>query len=61
MESSRNRDRDAERDSREGGKKGRKGGKRNYVSDDEDEYREWKEDGFGGASIADLLHSDDNN
>ncbi len=36
----------------------RKGAKKNY-SDDEEDYREWNEGGFGGVSIADLLHGED--
>lgn len=41
----------------------KKGGKRSRnVSEygEEDEYREWNDGGFGGASIAELLGSDDN-
>ncbi len=37
----------------------RKGNRRNAVSyEEEDEYREWKEGGYGGASISELLGSD---
>ena len=45
----------------EGGKpqKSRKGGRRNTAPDEEEEYREWTEGGYGGASIADLLAGDD--
>lgn len=60
-ESFQKREHDSEREPRENGKKGRKGGRKNYVAEDEDDYREWREDGFGGASIADLLHNDDYN
>ncbi len=35
-------------------RKARKGGRKNFSDDDED-YREWNEGGFGGVSIADLL------
>lgn len=35
-------------------RKARKGGRKNFSNDDED-YREWNEGGFGGVSIADLL------
>ena len=41
----------------------KKGGKRNRnVSEygEEDEYREWNDGGFGGASIAELLGTDEN-
>jgi len=48
-----------DREPREGGKKVRKGGKKNYSAEDEDEYREWNEGGYGGASIADLLRGDE--
>ena len=39
----------------------RKGGRRNTASDyaDEEEYKEWSDGGFSGASIADLLGNDD--
>ena len=39
----------------------RKGGRKNYnaESGEEEEYREWTEGGYGGVSIADLLHSDE--
>ncbi len=40
-------------------RKSRKGGRRNnYVSDEEEEYREWKDDGYSGASIAEILNLD---
>ena len=35
----------------------KKGGKRSASAADSDEYREWNEGGYGGASIADLLGS----
>ncbi|MBD5636919.1 MAG: bifunctional 4-hydroxy-3-methylbut-2-enyl diphosphate reductase/30S ribosomal protein S1 [Clostridia bacterium] len=38
-------------------RKARKGGKKNF-SDDDEEYREWNEGGFGGVSIADLLNGE---
>ena len=39
----------------------RKGGRRNTASDyaDEEEYKEWSDGAFSGASIADLLGNDD--
>ena len=39
----------------------RKGGRRNTASDyvDEEEYKEWSDSGFSGASIADLLGNED--
>jgi len=44
----------------EGGKAKAKKSKRvNSNGTEEEEYREWNEGGFGGASIAELLHSDD--
>ena len=51
----------AERGDRENGRnKGKKGGRKNFNAPEgeEDEYREWKEGGYGGASIAELLHLD---
>lgn len=42
--------------------KSRKGGKkssRRNAPDEDDEYREWNEGGYGGASIADLLRGED--
>ncbi len=38
--------------------KGKKGGRKNFNAPEgeDDEYREWKEGGYGGASIAELLH-----
>ncbi len=48
-----------DREPREGGKKVRKGGKKNYSAEEEDEYREWNEGGYGGASIADLLRGEE--
>ncbi len=45
----------------EGGKpqRNKKGGRRNASPDEEEEYREWTEGGYGGASIADLLGNED--
>ena len=45
----------------EGGKpqKSKKGGRRTANPDEEEEYREWTEGGYGGASIADLLAGED--
>ena len=40
-------------------RKVRKSGGRKQSSEDEEEYREWNEGGFGGVSIADLLHGED--
>ena len=54
------RDRDEQR---EGGERRRqRKGSRRTASDyaDEEEYREWSDGNFGGASIADLLGNDDN-
>ena len=51
----------AERGDRENGRnKGKKGGRKNFNAPEgeEDEYREWKEGGYGGASIAEILHLD---
>ena len=51
----------ADRGDRENGRgKGKKGGRKNFNAPEgeEDEYREWKEGGYGGASIAELLHLD---
>lgn len=39
--------------------RGKKGGRRNSSYDDDDEYREWNEGGYEGASIADLLGSNE--
>lgn len=53
-----------ERSERDNNRKGgRKGGRnRNTASSEEDdEVREWKEGGYGGVSIAELLHSDEDN
>lgn len=51
--------REKDRDENKGGnRKARKGAKKNF-SEDEDDYREWNEGGFGGVSIADLLHGED--
>ena len=50
-----------DRGDRENGRgKGKKGGRKNFNAPEgeEDEYREWKEGGYGGASIAELLHLD---
>ncbi len=50
-----------ERGDRENGRgKGKKGGRKNFNAPEgeEEEYREWKEGGYGGASIAELLHLD---
>lgn len=50
---------DKDRDEGKGNnRKARKGSKKNY-SDDEEDYREWNEGGFGGVSIADLLHGEE--
>ena len=49
---------------REGGERRRsRKQNRRTASDyaDEEEYREWSDGGFSGASIADLLGNDDNN
>lgn len=55
---------DRERNEEGGRQRQRKGGRRNSGSEyaDEDEYREWNEGGYGGASIAEILgtDSDDN-
>ena len=41
-------------------KGGKKGGRRGYTQAEEpDEYREWNEGGYGGASIAEMLHLDE--
>ena len=59
-----NRDeRDRDREEGERRPRQRNKGNRRTASDyaDEAEYREWSEGGYGGASIADLLGSDDNN
>lgn len=47
-------------DREEGGKpqRQRKGGRRNADYAEEEEYREWSEGGYGGASIAEILGSD---
>lgn len=53
-----------ERSDRDNNRKGgRKGGRnRNVASSEEDEeVREWKEGGYGGVSIAELLHNDEDN
>ena len=51
--------RDKDRDENKGSnRKARKGGKKSF-SEDEDDYREWNEGGFGGVSIADLLHGEE--
>lgn len=51
--------RDRDRDENKGGnRKARKGGKKNF-SDEEEDYREWNEGGYGGVSIGDLLHGED--
>lgn len=55
----RDKDRDEQRENNKGGRKARKGGNRKNFSEDEEEYREWNEGGFGGVSIADLLHGED--
>lgn len=50
-----------EKDREEGksnNRKARKSSKKNF-SDEEEDYREWNEGGFGGVSIADLLHGED--
>ena len=51
-----------EKDHEEGKGAGRKprknGGKKNFA-EEEDEYREWNEGGFGGVSIGEILHGDD--
>lgn len=50
-----------DRGDRENGRgKSKKGGRKNFNAPEgeEDEYREWKEGGYGGASIAELLHLD---
>ena len=46
----------------EGGRSRKKGGRRSSGSDyaDEEEYREWNEGGYGGASIAEMLGTDEN-
>lgn len=51
----------AERPERENNRKGgRKGGRKNVASsEDDDEVREWKEGGYGGVSIAELLGMDE--
>ncbi len=52
-------DHDGDHEGKGNNRKSRKGsGKKNY-SDDEEDYREWNEGGYGGASIADLLHGED--
>ncbi len=48
-----------EREPKENNRKSKKGGRRNnYSQDEEDEYREWKDDGYSGASIAEILNLD---
>jgi len=51
----------SERPERDNNRKGgRKGRNRNAApSEDDDEVREWKEGGYGGVSIAELLHIDE--
>ncbi len=58
MHYTRDKERD-ERDGRNNNRKSRKGGNKKNFSDEEDDYREWNEGGFGGVSIADLLHGDE--
>ncbi len=44
----------------EGGKQSRrKGGRRNAEPAEDEEYREWKDEGFSGASISELLGNDE--
>lgn len=53
-----------ERPERENGRKGGRKNNRNrnaVSSDEEEEVREWKEGGYGGVSIAELLHNDEEN
>lgn len=48
-----------EREPKENNRKSKKGGRRNnYSQDEEDEYREWRDDGYSGASIAEILNLD---
>ena len=51
-----------EKDREEGkgaGRKVRKSGGKKNASEDEEDYREWNEGGYGGVSIGDLLHGED--
>ncbi len=55
------REREPRRDREEGGKpsRQRKGGRRTAEPEGEEEYREWKDEGYSGASISELLGGND--